>query len=97
MIKSFKNAASRKVFEGERPNRFKGLDFDLAVRRLDQLDAAISLQSLSPLKSVGLHTLKGHRKGQWAMSVNKRWRICFRFQAGDAFEVEIPVITKDKL
>jgi proteic killer suppression protein len=41
------------------------------------------------LKSVGLHKLKGDRKGQWAMTVNERWRICFEFQKGDAFEVEI--------
>ena len=89
MIKSFKNAATRKVFNGEEPNRFKGLDFDLALRRLDLLDVAISLQSLSPLNSVGLHALKGSRKGQWAISVNERWRICFRFKAGNVYEVEI--------
>ena len=41
------------------------------------------------LKSVGLHKLKGDRKGQWAMTVNERWRICFEFKAGDAFNVEI--------
>jgi proteic killer suppression protein len=41
------------------------------------------------LKSVGLHKLKGDRKGQWAMTVNERWHICFEFQKGDAFEVEI--------
>ena len=89
MIKSFKNAASRKVFEGEQPNRFKGLDFEIATRRLDQLDAALSLHSLSPLKSVGLHSLKGDRKGQWSMTVNDRWRICFQFKDGDALDVEI--------
>ncbi|MEX2034928.1 MAG: type II toxin-antitoxin system RelE/ParE family toxin [Xanthobacteraceae bacterium] len=50
---------------------------------------AKSLQDLSPLKSVGLHKLKGDRKGQWAMTVNERWRICFEFQKGDAFKVEI--------
>jgi proteic killer suppression protein len=41
------------------------------------------------LKSVGLHKLKGGRKGQWAMTVNDRWRICFEFRKGDAHEVEI--------
>ena len=47
------------------------------------------LQDLSPLKSVGLHKLKGDRKGQWAMTLNGPWRICFEFRKGDAFEVEI--------
>ena len=36
-----------------------------------------------------LHKLKGDRKGQWAMTVNGRWRICFEFRKGDAHEVEI--------
>jgi proteic killer suppression protein len=53
------------------------------------LNAAKSLNDLSPLRSVGLHKLKGDRKGQWAMTVNERWRICFEFRKGDAYEVEI--------
>jgi len=40
------------------------------------------------LKSVGLHKLKGDRKGQWAMTANARWRICFEFKKGDAYDVE---------
>jgi proteic killer suppression protein len=41
------------------------------------------------LQSVGLHKLKGDRKAQWAMTVNGRWRICFEFRKGDAYEVEV--------
>ena len=89
MIRSWGNAASRKVWEGGRPNQFRGLDLDLAVDLLLTLNVATSLQDLSPLKSVGLHKLKGDRKGQWAMSVNGSWRICFEFRRGDAHEVEI--------
>jgi toxin HigB-1 len=48
-----------------------------------------ALQDLSPLKSVGLHKLKGDRKGQWAMTVNGPWRICFVFREGDAYDIEI--------
>jgi proteic killer suppression protein len=47
------------------------------------------LGDLSPLKSVGLHKLKGARKHQWAMTVNGPWRICFEFKKGDAYQVEI--------
>ena len=50
---------------------------------------AKSLDDLSPLKSVGLHKLSRDRKGPWAMTVNERWRICFEFRKGDAYEVEI--------
>jgi len=56
---------------------------------VDNVDAATALKDLSPFKSVGLHKLKGNRKGQWAMTVNGPWRICFRFRKGDAYGVEI--------
>lgn len=89
MIRSWRNSASRKVWEGAPPNRFRGLDLDAAVDLLLALNVAKSLDDLSPLKSVGLHKLKGDRKGQWAMTVNGPWRICFEFRKGDAYEVEI--------
>ena len=59
------------------------------MERLAILDAAIALSDISPLNSVGLHKLRDDRKGQWAMSVNGPWRICFRFDNGDAWDVEI--------
>ncbi len=65
------------------------MDAEAAEELLAVLDAAVSLQDLSPLKSVGLHKLKGDRKGQWAMTVNGPWRICFRFRDGDAYDVAI--------
>ncbi|MEJ2378397.1 MAG: type II toxin-antitoxin system RelE/ParE family toxin, partial [Pseudolabrys sp.] len=80
---------TRKVWEGERPNALRGLDFDTAIDLLLALNVAKSLNDLSPLKSVGLHKLKGARKNQWVMTVNERWRICFEFRKGDAYEVEI--------
>lgn len=89
MIRSWRNVTSRKVWEGERPNRFRSLNFDEAVDLLLALNVAETLQDLSPLKSVGLHKLKGGRSGQWAMTVNGPWRICFEFRKGDAFNIEI--------
>jgi len=89
MIRSWRNSVTRKVWEGERPNQFRGLDFETAIDLLLALNVAKTLSDLSPLKSVGLHKLKGERRGQWAMSVNARWRVCFEFRGGDAFEVEI--------
>jgi proteic killer suppression protein len=53
------------------------------------LNVAKSLSDLSPLRSVGLHKLKDDRRGQWAMTVNEPWRICFEFRKGDAHAVEI--------
>jgi proteic killer suppression protein len=89
MIRSWRNSVTRKVWEGERPNQLRGLDFEAVIELLLALNVAKALSDLSPLKSVGLHKLKGERKNQWAMTVNARWRICFEFRQGDAYEVEI--------
>jgi proteic killer suppression protein len=89
VIRSWLNTASRKIWEGGRPKQFRGLDVDAAVDLLLALNVAKSLHDLSPLKSVGLHKLKGDRKGQWAMTVNGPWRICFEFRKGDVYGVEI--------
>ncbi len=88
MIRSWANAATRRFAESGK-SRFSGLDEDAALTLLAVLDAANSLADLGPLKSVGLHKLRGDRKGQWAMTVNGPWRICFRFRDGDAWDVEI--------
>lgn len=89
VIRSWRNAGSRRVWEGGMPNRFRGLDGAAAIDLLLALNVASTLRDLSPLKSVGLHKLKGTRAGQWAMTVNGPWRICFEFRAGDAYDVEI--------
>lgn len=88
MIRSWGNSATRRLFESGK-SRFRGLDVDLALDLLAVLHAAERLDQISPLKSVGLHPLKGTRKGQWAITVNGPWRICFRFAEGHAHEVEI--------
>jgi toxin HigB-1 len=89
MIQTWKNATARKFWEGERGNAFRGLDDEFAIELLASLNIAKSLKDLSPLKSVGLHKLKSDRKSQWAMTVNARWRICFIYKDGDAYDVEI--------
>ena len=89
MIRSWRNSVTRKVWDGGRPNQLRGLDVEAAIDLLLALNVAKSLDDLSPLRSVGLHKLKGDRKGQWAMTVNGPWRICFTFRKGDAHDVEI--------
>ncbi len=59
-----------------------------ALDLLAALNVAKSLNDLSPLKSVGLHKLKGNRKNQWAMTVNALAHL-FEFRDGDAHGVEI--------
>jgi toxin HigB-1 len=89
MIASWRSSVTKRVWEGGRPNQLRGLDFEMAIDLLLALNAAKTLHDLSPLRSIGLHKLKGRRKSQWAMTVNARWRICFEFRSGDAYGVEI--------
>ena len=89
MIRSWANSRTRRFYEDGKISKFRSLDSDAADELLAMLDAAESLKDLRPLKSVGLHKLSGDRAGQWAMTVNGPWRICFRFEDGDAYNVEI--------
>ena len=80
MIRSWRNAATRKVLEGGRPNQFRGLDFESALDLLLALNVAASLHDLSPLKSIGLHKLKGDRKHQRSMRLNRQWRLVLELE-----------------
>ena len=88
MIKSIADTATRQFVETGK-SRFSGLDPAKAMARLNVLNAARSLDDISPLRSIGLHKLTGDRKGHWAMTINGPWRLCFRFENGDAYDVEI--------
>ncbi len=88
MIRSWANSATRRFAETGK-SKFAGLDVEAAEERLAALDAATALSDLSPLRSIGLHKLAGARRDQWAMTVNGPWRVCFRFEDGDAWDVEI--------
>lgn len=70
MIKSFSTPASERLFRTGESKFPKGMDGARALILLRMLDAAPSLQAISPLKSMGLHALKGDRKGLWAITVN---------------------------
>ena len=89
MIQSWANSRSRRFYEQGKASKFRGMDEEAAEVLLAALEAAESLSDLSPLKSLGLHKLKGDRTGQWAMTINGPWRICFRFRDGNAHDVEI--------
>lgn len=60
-----------------------------AVRRLEFVNLANELNDLRSPPSNRFHALEGDRKGQYAISINDQWRICFRFEDGDAYDVEI--------
>lgn len=89
MIRSFASTETQRFFTAGRSRR---LPADILIRvamRLTQLDAASRVEDLRMPPSNRLEALKGDRAGQWSIRVNDQWRICFRFDNGDAFDVEI--------
>ena len=60
-----------------------------ARRKLMMLDAATSLDTLRAAPGNRLEALKGDRKGQHSIRINQQWRVCFKWEAGHAWSVEI--------
>ncbi len=53
------------------------------------LDAATSLDTLRAAPGNRLEALKGNKKGQHSIRINQQWRVCFKWEAGHAWSVEI--------
>ena len=88
MIKSFKCRDTETLFNGKRVERFLGIQ-SAAMRKLAILNVAGRIEDLKVPPGNRLEALKGKRRGQWSVRINEQWRICFRFEAGDAFDIEI--------
>ena len=88
MIKSFKCADTRKLFETGKSTHF-GSILKVATRKLTQLEAAATLEFLRSPPGNRLEALKGNREGQHSIRVNDQWRICFRWTSAGPEDVEI--------
>ena len=86
VIKTFADVHTRDLYATGKSRRFPA---HILKRRLEYVDLATGIQDLRVPPSNRLHELTGDRKGQFSISVNDQWRICFRFADGDAFEVEL--------
>jgi proteic killer suppression protein len=78
MILHYRDKRTRAFAEGKRVKAFDGFA-RRAEMKLDQLDAALSLQDLSALPGNRLEALKGDRRGQYSIRINDQWRICFEW------------------
>lgn len=88
MIRSFRDAATRELFEAGASRRF-GAIAKVALRKLDFLHAAHALEDLRSPPGNQLEALKGDRAGQHSIRINRQWRLCFVWTGTDAEEVEI--------
>ncbi|MFH0812942.1 MAG: type II toxin-antitoxin system RelE/ParE family toxin [Pseudomonadota bacterium] len=89
MIKTFWDKHTRDLYVTGKSKRLTPDLCKRAIRRLEYIDLATCLEDLKVPPSNRLHPLKGRREGQYSISINDQWRICFRFIEGDAFDVEI--------
>ena len=89
MIKSFGDRNAERLFRRE-PVKRLGADVQrVALRKLRMLDAATTLHDLRVPPANRLEKLEGDRAGQHSIRINRQWRICFRWRAGDSHDVEI--------
>lgn len=89
MIKSFADKRTELLYMTGTAKKLAPDIVKRAVRKLDMIDNAFKLEDLRVPPGNRLHALSGDREGQWSISVNDQWRICFTFADGDAFEVEL--------
>jgi len=89
MIRSFADGETERFYTTGKSRRLPTEIRMRAAMRLIQLNAASRLDDLRLPPSNRLEALKHARAGQWSIRVNDQWRVCFHFQSGDAFDVEI--------
>jgi toxin HigB-1 len=87
MIRSFRHKGLKRLYEED---DHRGVSAQHVVRLSDilaRLDASAIIADMN-LPGLRLHPLKGERKGFWAVTVRANWRVIFRFEEGDAFDVD---------
>lgn len=89
MIRSFGDVETERFFSTGKSRRYPPEIHRRAAIRLTQINAATSVSDLRLPSSNRLEALRGDRVGQWSIRINDQWRICFRFENHDAFDVEI--------
>jgi proteic killer suppression protein len=88
MIASFKHKGLRNLFEEDDARRVKAEQADRLRLILSALDQAAAVQDMDQ-PTFRLHPLKGDLKGHWAVTVRANWRLTFRFERGDAWDVDL--------
>lgn len=89
MIRSFADKPTAALFLGHRVRSFSPDIQRRAYAKLQALDAADTLDFLRVPPSNRLEQLRGDRAGQWSIRVNDQWRLCFRWEEGHAYDVEV--------
>jgi toxin HigB-1 len=89
MIRSFRDREAERLFNRERRTKFASTLRQPALRKLLLLDAAETLDDVRVPPGNRLEKLAGDREGQYSIRINDKWRVCFRWDDGEAHDVEI--------
>ena len=89
MIKTFADTETEHFYTTGKSRRLPPDILKRAAKRLNQLDAATILDDLRMPPSNHLESLSGDRTGKHSTRINDQWRLCFRFENGNAYAVEI--------
>lgn len=88
MMRSFKHRGLKRLYERDDRSGIRPDLVETVERVLTVLDTAATPQALD-IPRYRLHPLKGDLKGFWSVTVRANWRIIFRFESADAFDVEL--------
>ena len=88
MIRGFKHRGLKRLYEHGDPSRLGSDNINRIEDVLARLDVSVIPFDLD-LPGYALHSLKGDLKGFWSVRVSGNWRIIFRFQDGDVFDVNL--------
>ena len=89
MIRSFRDRDTQRLFDRQPVRKLGAALQRVALRKLRQLDAAVTLEDLRVPPGNRLEKLGRDRAGQHSVRINDQWRVCFRWVGGDAHDVEI--------
>jgi toxin HigB-1 len=93
VIRSFRDSGTEDVFDGLDTRAARracpAAVWAIARRKLDQINSVRELRDLAVPPGNRLEVLKGDRTGQHSIRINERYRVCFRWENGEAYEVEI--------
>ncbi len=89
MIKSFADRETERLFRGRRSRAVPAQARERALAKLLVLDAATDVEELRVPPGNRLERLRGERAGQWSIRINQQYRVCFSFEGGDAYDVEV--------
>jgi len=89
VIRSFADRQTERLFRGRRSRAVPTEIRERALAKLVAINVATNVEELRVPPGNRLEKLRGDREGQWSIRINQQYRVCFLFEGGDAYEVEV--------